>query len=70
MRAIRPLQDVVVVSRSRSGAARLADAATAAGLAGRVGTPEDVRTSADLVCTCTTSAMSVFDGRSSHPAGM
>jgi ornithine cyclodeaminase len=62
MRAVRPLDEVVVVSRSPDKAARLAAAATAAGLAGRVGSPDDVAT-ADIVCTCTTSAVSVFDGR-------
>jgi len=62
MQAVRRLEEVVVVSRSREGAARLAATATAAGLRGRVGTPEDVG-SADIVCTCTTSAVSVFDGR-------
>jgi ornithine cyclodeaminase len=62
MRAVRPLDEVVVVSRSPDKAARLAAAATAAGLAGRVGSPDEVAT-ADIVCTCTTSAVSVFDGR-------
>lgn len=62
MRVVRPLEEVVVVSRSPDKAQRLAAKATAAGIAGRVGSPEDVAT-ADIVCTCTTSAVSVFDGR-------
>ena len=39
--------------------------AAALGLGARIGVPEDVST-ADLVCTCTTSAVSVFRGRGSR----
>ena len=61
MLAVRPVREVVVASRDGDRAAALAARAAAAGVAARVGTPADVR-SADLVCTCTTSAVSVFDG--------
>jgi ornithine cyclodeaminase/alanine dehydrogenase-like protein (mu-crystallin family) len=61
MRAVRPIDDVVVVSRTPASAAALADRATASGVRARVGEPADVA-SADLVCTCTTSAVPLFDG--------
>lgn len=56
MRAVRPIDDVVVVSRTRPPAETLAGE-----VGGRVGAPEDVR-DADIVCTCTTSAEPLFDG--------
>jgi ornithine cyclodeaminase/alanine dehydrogenase-like protein (mu-crystallin family) len=62
MTAVRPVDDVVVVSRSEGPATALADRAGAMGLRSSVGTPEAVA-EADLVCTCTTSAVPVFDGR-------
>jgi ornithine cyclodeaminase/alanine dehydrogenase-like protein (mu-crystallin family) len=61
MRAVRPIDDVVVVSRTPASAAALVDRAMASGVRARVGEPADVA-SADLVCTCTTSAVPVFDG--------
>ncbi len=61
MRAVRPLDRVTVVSRTRERAEALAERARALGLEAAVGTPSDVAT-ADLVCTCTTSATPVLDG--------
>ena len=62
MCSVRPISDVVVVSRRPSTAEELADRAAGNGLSVRVGTPDDVRT-ADIVCTCTTSSEPVFDGK-------
>jgi ornithine cyclodeaminase len=56
MRAVRNLEDVVLVARTPSRAGALA-----AELGARVGTPEDAR-AADIVCTCTTSPTPVVDG--------
>jgi ornithine cyclodeaminase/alanine dehydrogenase-like protein (mu-crystallin family) len=61
MVAVRPIEEVVVVSRSPEPARRLADRAAEIGLRASVGEPSAVAT-ADVVCTCTTSAVSVFDG--------
>lgn len=61
MRAVRPISEVVVVSRTRAPAERLVERAHAAGVEARVGEVEDVAT-ADIVCTCTTSDSPLFDG--------
>jgi ornithine cyclodeaminase len=61
MHAVRPLSEVVVVGRDPARAAALVAFAGRLGVEARTGTPADVAT-ADLVCTCTTSAVSVFDG--------
>jgi ornithine cyclodeaminase/alanine dehydrogenase-like protein (mu-crystallin family) len=58
MLAVRPIEDVVVVSRTRERAEALVKGA---GVDARVGVPDDVGDH-DLVCTCTTSATPVFDG--------
>ena len=58
MLAVRPIEEVVVVSRTRERADGLVKEA---GVDARVGAPDDVR-DRDLVCTCTTSATPVFDG--------
>jgi ornithine cyclodeaminase/alanine dehydrogenase-like protein (mu-crystallin family) len=58
MLAVRPIEDVVVVSRTRERAEALVKEA---GVDARVGAPDDVG-DRDLVCTCTTSATPVFDG--------
>jgi len=62
MTSVRPVEDVVVVSRSEGPASALADRAQSMGLRASVGAREAVA-EADLVCTCTTSAVPVFDGR-------
>jgi ornithine cyclodeaminase len=66
MCAVRPVSDVVVVSRTLASAETLVERARVMGLEARVGEPSDVRET-DLVCTCTTSAVSVFDGRDLAP---
>jgi ornithine cyclodeaminase/alanine dehydrogenase-like protein (mu-crystallin family) len=62
MTAVRPVEEVVVVSRSAGPATVLAERAAGIGLRASVGSAEAVA-DADLVCTCTTSAVSVFDGK-------
>lgn len=62
MMAVRPVEEVVVVSRTREPAEALVEEATARGLAGRTGGPDSVG-SADLVCCCTTAGEPLFDGR-------
>ena len=61
MRAVRPVDEVVIVSRSPEHAEALVARAMADGVEARTGTPNIVST-ADLVCTCTTSPVPVFDG--------
>ena len=62
MRAVRPVERVVIVSRSAGPAEALAERARAAGIASSLGRADAVA-DADLVCTCTTSAEPLFDGR-------
>src|SRR6185436_16293421 len=61
MVAVRPVTEVVVVGRDAERRDRLIERAGALGLLARAGAPADVR-DADLICTCTTSAVSVFSG--------
>jgi ornithine cyclodeaminase/alanine dehydrogenase-like protein (mu-crystallin family) len=61
MHAVRPLTEVVVVGRDRTRADALVAFSKRLGVDARTGVPADVA-NADLVCTCTTSAVSVFDG--------
>jgi ornithine cyclodeaminase len=61
MLAVRPIRDVVVVGRSPERRDALVDRARSLGLDARPGEPTDVR-GADIVCTCTTSTVSVFSG--------
>ena len=61
MCAVRPVTDLVVVSRSRGAAESLAEEGRGRGLTVRLGEPEAVR-KADLVCTCTTAEEPLFDG--------
>ena len=67
MRTVRHLDGAIVVSRSPARAEALVEDARASGLEARLGAPDDVA-SADLVCTCTTSDVPLFDG-ASLPAG-
>lgn len=61
MAAVRPFEDVVIVSRSGPSAEALAAGALAMGLRASTGDPQSVR-EADVLCTCTTSDTPVFDG--------
>ncbi len=56
MRAVRDLDDVVIVSPTAAHALALARE-----VGGRAGVPQDVR-EADVVCTCTPSDVPLFDG--------
>lgn len=61
MRAVRPIEEVVVVSRSSGPAEALAGAAGEMGLRASAGEPGAER-EADLVCACTTSPTPVVVG--------
>ncbi len=56
IRAVRDLEDVAIISRSKATAEALA-----AKVGGRPGSIDDVA-AADIVCTCTTSGVPLFDG--------
>lgn len=62
MVAVRPVEEVTIVSRTAARAEALAGRAESMGLRARVGGPESVE-EADIVCTCTTSPTPLFDGR-------
>jgi ornithine cyclodeaminase/alanine dehydrogenase-like protein (mu-crystallin family) len=66
MCAVRPVTDLVVVSRSLVRAEELVQEGLGRGLTARRGEPEAVAR-ADLVCTCTTSETPIFDGSSLAP---
>ena len=59
MRAVRPIEEVAIVSRTRRHADSLAEEARASGLRAEVADASVVR-SADIVCTCTTSPEPLF----------
>ena len=61
MCAVRPVTELVVVSRSAGPAGSLVQAGLERGLAARAGSPGSVA-EADLICTCTTSGEPLFDG--------
>jgi ornithine cyclodeaminase/alanine dehydrogenase-like protein (mu-crystallin family) len=63
MCAVRPVTDLVVVSRSRGSAEALVEEGRRRGLSARAGEPGAVG-EADLVCTCTTAEEPLFDGSS------
>jgi len=62
MAAVAPVEEVVIVSRTPDAAATLAERADGMGIRASVGEPSAVAR-ADVVCTCTTSRVSLFDGR-------
>jgi ornithine cyclodeaminase/alanine dehydrogenase-like protein (mu-crystallin family) len=66
MRSVRPVERLRVVSRTRERAESLAGTARGFGIDARTGEPGDV-SDADLVCTCTTSTVPVFDGSLLRP---
>jgi ornithine cyclodeaminase len=59
MRAVRPIEEVAIVSPTRSHADLLAEEARASGLRAEMADASAVR-SADIVCTCTTSPEPLF----------
>ena len=61
MMMVRPIEVVWVVSRSTARAEELVARATELGLHAAIAEPDAVSQS-DIVCTCTTSAVPVFDG--------
>ena len=61
MCAVRPVTELVVVSRSPGPAGSLVQAGFERGLAALPGSPGSVA-EADLICTCTTSGEPLFDG--------
>ncbi|MDQ3646544.1 MAG: ornithine cyclodeaminase family protein [Actinomycetota bacterium] len=61
MRAVCPIEKVTVVSRSVERAADLVRRARAGGIESELGDPRAIR-DGDVVCTCTTSPVPVFDG--------
>lgn len=61
MRAVRDIREVRIVSRTRKRADALIDEARARGVEASHGDPGDVGW-AEIVCTCTTSPVPVFDG--------
>jgi ornithine cyclodeaminase len=66
MRSVRPVERLRVVSRTGERAESLAETARGFGIDARAGEPGDV-SEADLVCTCTTSPVPVFDGSLLRP---
>lgn len=62
IRAVRPLETVIVVGRDRSRAESLASRLADSGVAAQAGTPDAV-TRADIVVCATTARTPLFDGR-------
>jgi ornithine cyclodeaminase/alanine dehydrogenase-like protein (mu-crystallin family) len=61
MPVVRPIDEVVIVTRGRDAGDALVAGAVAMGLRASLGSPEAVST-ADVVCTCTTASEPVFSG--------
>lgn len=61
MCAVRPIEEVKIVGRTPTRAARLAEQASAMGLKADVASADAVA-DADIVCTCTTATEPLFDG--------
>jgi ornithine cyclodeaminase/alanine dehydrogenase-like protein (mu-crystallin family) len=61
MLAVRPIEHAIVVSRTPARAQALAETARGLGIDAAVGEAGDVA-DADIVCTCTTSDVPLFDG--------
>ncbi|MGH2681110.1 MAG: ornithine cyclodeaminase family protein [Actinomycetota bacterium] len=66
MCAVRPVAELVVVSRSRGAAEALVDEGIGRGLVAELGGAGAVA-AADLICTCTTSEEPLFDGSLMRP---
>lgn len=66
MVAVRPVERVIVVSRTPERAEALVERARGLGLEARTGEAPDV-SEADIVCTCTTSPTPVFAGSELRP---
>jgi len=66
MRAVRPIEEVLVVSRGRGRAEALAAEANALGLRASLGGP-GAESEADIVCTCTSSPTPVVSGSALAP---
>jgi len=66
MRAVRPIERVTVVSRTRDRADALVARAGHLGLDARLGTAAAV-SEADIICTCTTSSIPLFPGALVNP---
>lgn len=62
MAAVREIREVRVISRTASRAEELVGVAAEMGLDASVSTSDAV-SDADLICTCTTSSLPLFDGR-------
>jgi len=67
LRAVRPVREVVVVSRNQDRAAAFAAECADGGLDARVGTAAEVA-GADLVACCTTAREPLFDGAALRPS--
>lgn len=68
MMAVRPITEIGVVSRSEERARALADKAVSFGLAGGIDDAVNSVGDADIICTCTTSRVPVFEGRYLNPS--
>ncbi len=66
MVAVRPIVDLIIVTRTAERAGELVGAAEARGIGASLGAPDAVAT-ADIVCTCTTATEPLFDGSLLRP---